>query len=218
MTDRSHAHRFGPSHTAGKRVADSCPGRRQDRADDIAARGEPLVSSSRGYQFPVSPGSMKLIPVPWRQGPRDHPRSSHRLNQYDPERLDQRAPSIPIVRWDLHAAQSTSASVSNISRLPSRYQTVPALPAQTPASLLPAESAPESRPRPTLGSSRRSIPRRAGSDDIPRSWTQPMPSWTACSISARATDGPLGFDRDHARSIRCAPIAPCIDPSARRAP
>ena len=39
MTDTSHAHRFGPSHTAGTRVSDSCPGRRQDRAGDTAERG-----------------------------------------------------------------------------------------------------------------------------------------------------------------------------------
>ena len=29
---------------------------------------------------------------------------SHRLNQYDPERLDQRAPSISMLRWDLRPA------------------------------------------------------------------------------------------------------------------
>ena len=61
---------------------------------------------------------------------------SHRLNQYDPERLDQRAPSIPMLRWDFHTAQTTDAYRLEHLRLVSN----PWVPRQP--SLIPAESVP----------------------------------------------------------------------------
>jgi hypothetical protein len=59
---------------------------------------------------------------------------SHCLHQYDPERLDQRAPRIPISRWDFHTAQSTDAYRLEHLRLVSKRW-----PLRQP-SLIPAES------------------------------------------------------------------------------
>ena len=188
MTDRSHAHRFGPSHTAGTRVADSCPGRRQDRAGDTAARGRTPGSGRRGYQVPrvaVSTGSIRNLPEgcrlrargrgevdevfarsgPWRQGPRRSPSVRIDSTSTTPNASISGHPASPSCDGTSTPHRAQMRIGSNISGLPPRFQTVAASPAQAPASL-PAQSVPRSRPRPTLGSGRRSTPRRAGNAHI----------------------------------------------------
>lgn len=106
-------------------------------------------------------GSVRRVPVPLASRPSEITLGSRCLKQYDPERLDQRAPSIPMLRWDFHTAQSTDAYRLEHLSTPSRFQAVAASPAKPRcASCLP-RARPRSRPRPSLGSGRRSTPRRA---------------------------------------------------------
>ena len=120
---------------------------------------------------------------------------SYRLNQYDPERLDQRAPSIPMLRWDFHTAQSTDAYRLEHLRLVSKPW-VPASPASYP-------------PRACLGHDPGRLLAQVGDrlQDVPATLAFELMDPAHPIVDGvldervRAADGALGFGRDHARSI-----------------
>ena len=186
----------------------------------------PLDRVDADTRFPVSAVSTGSIPEPpggmlpssreaWARWMKRSPRSgalvsrpseitlgSHRLNQYDPERLDQRAPSIPIVRWDLHAAQSTDAyrleHLSTPVSLPNRARLTSPDPCR--ASYLP---------RACLGHDPGRLLAQVGDrlQDVPATLAFELVDPAHPIVDGvldervRAADGAHGFGRDHARSI-----------------
>ena len=136
---------------------------------------------------------------------------SHRLNQYDPERLDQRAPSIPMLRWDFHTAQSTDAYRLEHLRLFSK----PWLPRQ-PASY---------PPRACLGHDPGRLLAQVGDrlQDVPATLAFELMDpahpivYGVLDERVRAADG-HSVSAVIMLEVSVCPDRPRIDPSARRAP